>query len=50
VYAAIHVGKFCWRDPTIVVAAVPVLPELAMMALFLLLTLAGFVAMRRRAT
>jgi exosortase sorting signal-containing protein len=37
-------------DPTLVVAAVPTLPEWAMIVLTALLALAGFVAMRRRAT
>jgi hypothetical protein len=37
-------------DPTIIVAAVPTLPQWAMMALAVLLGLAGFAALRRRAT
>jgi hypothetical protein len=37
-------------DPTVVVAAVPTLPEWAMRALAVLLGLAGFAALRRRTT
>jgi hypothetical protein len=38
------------RDPTIVLPAVPTLPEWAMIVLTVLLVLAGFAAMRRRTT
>jgi uncharacterized repeat protein (TIGR01451 family) len=43
-------GGDCASDPTIIVAAVPTLPEWAMMALAVLLVLAGAVALRRRTT
>jgi hypothetical protein len=47
--ACVDTGN-CASDPTIIVAAVPTLPEWAMMALAVLLALAGVAPLRRRTT
>jgi hypothetical protein len=49
-YACFEGFAGCTSDVIIVVAAVPTVPEWAMIALTALLALAGFVAIRRRAT